>query len=315
MNSRNVDWGEPHLPACSRLSVDGRRLAEIRDTMTNLPPDPSVETALVSIINQWRADPTSVEPIGAVRAVLDRIRIMPRGDNRLAAMNTFVRTLGQANALATFLDMLRDSARWEGTPDEELTRWSRNARKHAVYGWAGQTLLLFSGFEPTEGTTEPESGVLELLGETPPPAVWGLSMHIWQPNPHAKAFPSGARIPSHVIVEPPHSHPFDFVSMVSQGRMHQSIYTQGRANDGQGEGRYDGVLLEHVDGVWPEHIHRSTCEIATIEQSVALGAGDSYYLPCDMIHDVEIDATVAVNKPAITLFLCAEAVVKPHVYM
>ncbi len=315
MSSRNLEWGTPHLPSCPRMSIDGQSLAEIRDTLTNFPADPSVTRALSSVIEQWRAAPRSIEPIGAVRAILDRIRVMPRGDDRLAAMNSFVRTLGECKALATFLDMLRDSARRDGTRDEELTRWSRNARKHAVYGWGGQTLLLFSGFEPTAGTMEPEAGVLELLGDTPPPAVWGLSMHIWQPNPQAKGFSSGARIGYGVIVEPPHSHPFDFASMVSTGIMRQSIYTQGRTKGIQDEGRYDNVRLEHVDGVWPEHLYRSTCELRTTEQSVVLKAGDSYYLPCDMIHDVEFDATVAATTPAITLFLASEATVKPHVYI
>ncbi|HEY5835774.1 MAG TPA: hypothetical protein VIW71_18095 [Streptomyces sp.] len=296
------------------MSVDGQSLVAIRDTMTSLSPDERTEQALTAILAGWRGDRASVDPIGAIRDVLDDIRALPRGAGRLAAMNTFVRTLGEAEALATFLDMMRDSAERPGTADEELTRFSRNARKHAVYGWAGQTLLLFSGFEPTEATVTPEPGVLELMGENPPAAVWGLSMHIWQPNPNAKGFSSGARIEEGVIVEPPHSHPFDFASMVSTGVMRQSIYAQASATPGC-EGRYDGVRLEHVDGVWPEHQYRATCELSTLEKSVELTAGDSYYLPCDVIHDVEFDAKVATATPAVSLFLCSEAVVKPHVYM
>lgn len=307
--------GEPRLPKAPRLSVDGLSLTEIRDMMGGLSADPAIERDIEAIVQQWRVDPRSLEPIAAIRAVLDRIRIHPRGDARLAAMNTFVRMLGEREALATFLDMLRDSAGRLGTDEEKLTRWSRQARKHAVYGWAGQTLLLFSGFEPTDGTTVPEEGVVDLVGETPPPAVWGLSMHIWQPNPTAEGFSSGGRIASDIVVEPPHSHPFDFASMVSTGTMRQSIYRQGCA-DGTGvEGRYDGVSLEHVDGVWPEHHYRSTCELTTVEQSVAVGPGDSYFLPCDVIHDVEFNVDVAATAPAITLFLASEVVVKPHVYM
>jgi hypothetical protein len=181
--------------------------------------------------------------------------------------------------------------------------------------------LLFSETQPTEGTVEPEAGVRELLGD-PPPSVWGLSMHIWQPNPRAKGFPSGGRIEPGMIVEPPHSHPFDFASMVSIGAMHQSIYAQRSTDEMSAEahlrerpGRYDGVSLEHVDGVWPEHTYQISCGVSTIEASVPLRAGDSYYMPCDMIHDVEFDAEVARSTPAITLFLASEAVVKPHVYM
>jgi hypothetical protein len=58
--------------------------------------------------------------------------------------------------------------------------------------------------------------VRELLGEAPT-AVWGLSMHIWQANPRARAFPSAKRAEPGLILEPPHSHPFDFASMVSVG--------------------------------------------------------------------------------------------------
>lgn len=310
----NEDWGVPHLPQCPPVEVDGRTLREIRDTMTKLPPDMTTEQAITEVMRSWRADRHGIEPIGAIRDVLDRIRAQPRGSARLAAMNTFVRTLGSAEGLATFLDMLRDSATRTGTADEELTRYSRNARKHAVYGWAGQTLLLFSGFDATDATVAPEPGVSKLLGENPPAAVWGLSMHVWQPNPNARAFPSGGRIDGGLIVEPPHSHPFDFASMVATGVMHQSIYAP-EAADGEGGGRYDGVRLEHVDGIWPEHEYSSSCELSTVERSVELRAGDSYYLPCDMIHDVEFNAQVAATTPAVTLFLASEAVVKPHVYM
>ncbi len=307
-------WESPHLPEGPAVSVDGQSLVAIRDTMTSLPAHERTRETLTAILARWRADHACVEPIGAIRDVLDVIRALPRGEERLAAMNSFVRTLGEAEALATFLDMMRDSAERQGTADEELTRFSRNARKHAVYGWAGQTLLLFSGFEPTDATMAAEPGVLELMGEFPPPAVWGLSLHIWQPNPNAKGFSSGARIADGVIVEPPHSHPFDFASMVSAGVMRQSVYAQAPATPG-GEGRYDGVRLEHVDGVWPEHEYRETCELSTLEESVELNAGDSYYLPCDLIHDVEFDAKVASTTPAVSLFLASEAVVKPHVYM
>jgi hypothetical protein len=320
-STKSDEWGSPYLPTCPGVSIDGFSLASIRDTMTHMSADAAIERAITSIMERWLEDHWSVEPIHDIRRVMESMRALPRGDARLASMNTFVRTLGGPQVLATFLDMMRDSAGRTGTREEELSRISRNARKHCVYGWAGQTLLVFSDTQPTEGTIEPEPGVRELLGE-PPPAVWGLSMHIWQPNPRAKGFPSGGRIEADVIVEPPHSHPFDFASMVSIGTMQQSIYAQYASDDALAEiggrdqeGRYDGVRLEHVDGVWPEHSYRSACEVRTLEASVTLQAGDSYHLPCDKIHDVEFDAKVAKRTPAITLFLASEAVVKPHVYM
>jgi hypothetical protein len=161
--------------------------------------------------------------------------------------------------------------------------------------------------------------VREMLGEAPP-AVWGLSMHIWQPNPHAHRFASGKRAEPDLILEPPHSHPFDFASMVATGTLCQSIYAQHDplavdGIDSRVDGRYDGVPLEHVDGVWPPHNHRSPVEVGTTESGVGLQAGDSYFMPSSRIHDFEIDAGTARSTPAITLFLASEMVVKPHVYM
>jgi hypothetical protein len=100
--------------------------------------------------------------------------------------------------------------------------------------------------------------------------------------------------------------------------MRQSIYAHrrpGGAGHPRAGGRYDGIRLAHVDGVWPEHQYRSSCELATLEENVVLRAGDSYFMPTDMIHDVEFDAETAATTPAITLFLASEAVVVPHVYM
>lgn len=310
------------MPACPSLSVDGQSLTSIRDALTSMPPDAVIERAAMSVVDKWRNDPRSVEPICEMRKILDTIRTLPRGQSRLIAMNTFVRTLGRPQVLATLLDMLRDSATRKGTYEERLTRPSRNGTQHAVYGWAGQTLLLLSDFGQSEGTVEAEPQALELLGETETPGLWALSVHFWQPNPHAEGFSSGARIERDMLVEPPHSHPFDFCSMISVGVMRQSIYAQRPADGAAGDldsqcavGRYDGIRLEHVDGVWPEHLYQSSCHLMTLESSVALNPGDSYYLPTDVIHDVEFDAKVAVATPAVTLFLASEAVVVPHVYM
>jgi hypothetical protein len=282
-----------------------------------MAPDVTIERAILRLVDEWAADPMSVEPIQSVRSLMDSIRTLPRGDERLKCMNTLVRTLGQPQVFATFLDMIRDSAGRTGTREQELSRISQNASQHCVYGWTGQTLLVTSSAEPTDGTLDPETGVAELLGEIPP-AVWGLSMHIWQPNPRAKGFASGASIEPDVIVEPPHSHPFDFASMLAIGSMHQSIYAQRRSDrafPATREGRYDGTTLQHVYGVWPPHDRRSPDEVMTLEERVPLRAGDSYYMPCDRIHDVEIDANTASDTPAVTLFMASECVVKPHVYM
>ena len=310
----------PHLPECPRLSIDGMSLASIRDCMTHMSSDTATETAVLSVVEQWLREPVSVEPICSIRRLMDSIRVLPRSDERLKRMNTFVRTLGQREVLATFLDIMRHSSERTGNREQELSQVSQNASKHSVYGWCGQTLLVLSNTECTDGTTTPEEGVQALMGKMPT-SVWGLSMHIWQPNSHAKGFATGKGIESGAIVEPPHSHPFDFASMVSIGEMHQSIYNQDgeeRTSDAASPtyaGRYDGTVLEHVYGVWPPHYGREPGRVVTREARVVLRAGDSYYMPCDTIHDVEIDARTASTRPTITLFLGSEAVVKPHVYM
>ena len=324
--AESVDFGTPHLPDCPSISIDGFSLARIRDELTRLPPYEETGHAVASIVARWNKDPESIDPIYEIGAVMESIRALPRGDVRVGAMNTYVRALGEPQVLATLLDMMRASALRPGSRGEELTRMSRNAARHCAYGWAGQTLLVASDEKLTNGTLEPEPGVRELIGGCPP-SVWGLSLHVWQPNPNAKGFPSGARIGPDIVVEPPHSHPFEYSSMVATGTLRQSIYAQRAlrsAPGGLGAGadggaaarrRYDGVRLEHVDGVWPEHTYQASCELETVEEGVDLRPGESYYLPCDMIHDVEFETKAARSTPTITLFLASEIIVKPHVYI
>jgi len=306
MNQRKLPT--THLPKCPGAKIDGMSLASSRDYMNRLPLHEKTAEAIQTLFDDWRRDSSAIAPIQTIRELLDSIRELPRGDERAAAMNTVVRMLGTAAGLATLLDMLRDSAMRAGTREQELTLYSRLEPKHSLYGWCGQTKLVCSSSAPTPGTLRPETGVQEILGVAPV-TMWGLNMHIWQPNPFAKGFSSGKRPELGVIVEPPHSHPFDFASMVAIGSMHQSIYAQlGSArppedvNGNTPIDRYDGLPLEHVYGVWPPHAEQEQTRIVTLEERVLLSAGDSYYLPCNWIHDVEVDASTALVKPAITLF-------------
>jgi hypothetical protein len=315
--------GFPSLPAqCPKISIDGTSLSYIRDYMTNLPPDPVIQEAILSVIKRWLDKHDISEPLADIKSILDSIRLLSRNHERMNCMNTFVRTLGQPEIFATFLDILRDSSRRLGTNERILSEVSLKAKEHAVYGWCGQTKLAVSSSDHTNGTMTPGVGVQEMLGETPV-STWVLSMHIWQPNPHAKGFLCGNRSVQSVIAEPPHSHPFDFVSAVVIGKMHQSIYAQCgsqlaliKKQEGKPQkGTYDGIKLEHVHGVWPPHDYREVSELITLEDRVVIDSGDSYYMSCDTIHDVQIDATIASIKPTITLFLRSESFVKSHVYM
>jgi len=269
------------------------------------------------MIERWRNNPNTVAPLAEMQSVLERARKTPRGDERIKLMNSVVRTLGRPEALATFLDMLRDSATRDGTKEQELCRLKlQKVRLHSIYGWCGNTLLVESFDGPTEGTYTPLPGLGERLGNST--SAWNLTIHIWQPNETAKGFPITAPLEKGSLLEPPHSHPFDFVSTVVKGVMHQSIYAQNdnvaRTSTGN-DGRYSQTPLEHVDGVWPPHNFRETCTLKTLEHRVMLRQGDSYHMPCDWIHDVEIDGNTAVSKPTVTLFLSSEYMVMPHVYM
>lgn len=320
--NKHVKLGFPHLPvSCPRVSTDGMSLHYIRDYMKSLTPNLSVREAILLLMDRWQDNRSSAEPLASIRILLDSIRSLPRSDERINCMNTFLQTLGQPEAFATFLDMIRDSSRRSGTREQQLSEVSRKSSKHAVYGWCGQTRLSLSGTESTENTLPAESGVQAFLGKTPTSA-WSLSMHIWQPNAHARGFSCGHKDLPNIIAEPPHSHPFDFASIVVIGQMHQSVYAQHGSNLALTrketeirKGRYDGITLEHVHGVWPPHDYREESMVMTLEDRFEMNAGDSYYMSADTIHDVQIEADIAQNKPAITLFLRSESFVKPHVYM
>lgn len=258
--------------------------------------------------------------MAAVRDWLDSIRVLPRGDERVYRMNTLLRTLGQPETFATFLDMMRYASQQLNSAEADLTAVSQKSSKHAVYGWCGQTRLALSSLAETPNTLPPELGVQAFLGKTPT-AAWSLSMHIWQPNLKASGFRYGRPEKPGIIAEPPHSHPFDFASIVVTGEMHQSVYRQ-RALGGPEwtdqsatGGRYNDMKLAHVHGVWPPHDGQQDDEVQTLENRVRFEAGDSYYMAANMIHDVQVDAETAQLKPAITLFLRSESYTSPHVYM
>jgi len=188
----------------------------------------------------------------------------------------------------------------------------QNVRMHSIYGWCGNTMLVESGRVPVAGTYPVLAGLAEKMGN--PASSWNLTLHVWQPNTRAQGFTVLEDKPAASIAEPPHSHPFDFVSSVVKGSMRQSIYRQVDAASPR-RGRYADVALEHVDGVWPPHDHRSTVGLDVLEERVVLGPGDTYYMPCDMIHDVEIDPVAAAQTPTITLFMSSEYMIIPHAYM
>lgn len=288
-------------------------LEQSRDMLTTGYRDRHVEKEIQRIVGETPEHGTG-SALSDLQALLESVRSLPPGERRIASMNSFVRTLGRPGMLSMFLDVLRLSLTEGNARDAELAQRSQRGRMHCVYGWAGQTLMLTSKTHPTAGTAAPVDDMDSFLGY--PPAEWDMSIHIWQPNSSAQGFASTKRLEPDVIVEPPHSHPFSFVSYVAVGEMHQSIYTEDEgAPIADGSGRYDGMELERVDGVWPPHQEYLPSRLRTVQDRVRLCADNSYFMPPQAIHDVEIDSEQASQTPTITLFLCAEATVKPRAYL
>ncbi|MFC0542590.1 hypothetical protein [Kutzneria chonburiensis] len=293
-----------------RVSLD-----ESRNALSTGYFDQVVEKSITDVLAA--ADQGVNDPNGALldlQDLLEDIRDTPAGPERVARMNSFVRTLGRADNLAAFLEIMRASLKTGGPDDHKVAERSRSGRSHCIYGWAGQSIVLASGNHPLATTVPPADGVEDFMGY--PVSEWHASIHIWQPNPTAEGFESTKRHEPGAIVEPPHSHPFSFVSYVSKGQMRQSIYEELAEPTADTEGdRYHDMVLERVDGVWPPHNEYAANRLRTLEDRLLLSQGESYYMSTDQIHDVEVDRTTATDRPTITLFLCAETTQIPKSYM
>lgn len=305
----------PYVPSGARILPDTTTLLEIKDRMTSIDADPEVLSDVLSLIEIWKARREAVRPLSAIQTILQKIRCLPPSELRMKKMNTFVRTLGQSNHLAMFLEMLRESSRSKIDSERSLCeRMSRSATRHSIYGWSAQLLLLESAEGSTEGTFPPENGLERRIGITTP--EWGLSLHVWQPNLHAKPFPISKLDEPSLAIEPPHTHPFDFASYVVRGELHQTRYEQMTgATSGSRSRRYPNTEFSHVDGVWPPHMKSEKAALVELESRVRMVEGDSYFMPCNWIHDFDVDLEAAFAKPTITLFLSSEFIVMPHVYM
>lgn len=285
-------------------------LGRSRDELTTGYTDPSVVAAVNHVLE--RVGESGYTPLLELQGILDRLRAKPHGAERISGMNSFVRTLGRADNLATFTELLRASLSAVDPAEARLAAGSQNARMHCIYGWSGQTLALVSGTRATAGTMSPAGGVAERCGY--PIAMWFLSIHIWQPNVDVEGFARTKRIEPGVLAEPPHSHPYSFVSYVSIGSMRQSTYRDEATPSGD-DTRYSGVPLQRVDGVWPPHTDVATRYLSQVEDRVDLRTGHSYYMPTDCVHDVEVDRACAAHAPTITLFLAAETTTIPNAYL
>jgi hypothetical protein len=290
-------------------------LLSSRDALSAGHCDEGTATAVAGILaglEQGRTDAAGT--LEELQVLLEQMRHTPKGIARVSRMNAFVRTLGQADNLAFFLELMRESLKSARPSDRKIAERSRAGLTHCLYGWAGQSHVLYSERNPLPSTTLAGNGVEDHMGY--PVAEWHASIHIWQPNPEAHAFESLKRFEPGVLVEPPHSHPFSFVSYVSIGAMRESIYQETSAPaPGGSADRYQDVDLERVDGVWPPHREYARRRLRTVEDRVDLVQGHSYFMSPDMIHDVEVDRATSADRPAITFFLCSETTQVPNSYM
>jgi hypothetical protein len=279
-------------------------LAISRDECTGGPLNTAIQNSVAAAVEAGSTTPMGAgQSLQLLQVVLEDIRQIVVGRERTIAMNTFVRTLGERPRLACFLQHLNASLTAESNGAGAFATLSQAQGLHCLYGWAGQTLVLHSRSTPTPATETAAAGLGEFLGYSP--TEWFVSIHIWQPNPGAFGFASVREMDAHAVAEPPHSHPYDFASHVAIGEIRETIYAEAP----------DAVSYERVDGVWPPHYEQDGCGLGVLEERVVLRAGDSYFMSREAIHDVEVDRRTAASKPAITLFLASEAVVKPHAFL
>lgn len=288
-------------------------LSALRDRFTSMGPCQEVRDAILTPIDGWRKHASVSDPVADVQKVLEAMRRMPAGVDRIRNMNTLVRTLGEPSTLATWLDILRDICYRGGTDGQRICRILLSYKRHSHYGHC-QLLMMVSVRDPTE--TAAASPAIMGSHQIKHASQWDMTLSIWQPLDASIRFTSGKRSEAHLVVEPAHSHPFDFVSRVVIGTMYQSIYRKAtKEASSQAVGRYSGVPLVRVDRTWPPHEYREVAWLETLEDRVPLRAGDSYFLPADVIHDVEMDCVIAASKPTVTLMLASEHVAPADVYL
>jgi hypothetical protein len=136
-------------------------------------------TGILAELEQGRTDAAGT--LEKLQVLIEQIRHTPKGIDRVSRMNAFVRTLGRADNLALFLELMRKSLKSARPSDRKIAERSRAGLTHCLYGWAGQSHVLYSERNPLPSTTLAGNGVEDHMGY--PVAEWHASIHIWQPNP------------------------------------------------------------------------------------------------------------------------------------
>jgi hypothetical protein len=99
-------------------------------------------TGILAGLGQGRTDAAGT--LEKLQVLLEQIRHAPKGIARVSRMNAFVRTLGRADNLALFLELMRTSLKSAQLSDRKIAERSRAGLTHCLYGWAGQSHVLYS---------------------------------------------------------------------------------------------------------------------------------------------------------------------------
>lgn len=102
MTHDNTYLAPPTLPSmCPPISTDRMALRQNMEYLRNQPPDVFVQEAIFSLMDSWKKDSESVRPLTTIKDLMDTMRTIPRSEQRLKAMNTFVKTLSNPEFFAT----------------------------------------------------------------------------------------------------------------------------------------------------------------------------------------------------------------------
>ncbi|WP_163380171.1 hypothetical protein [Cyclobacterium sp. SYSU L10401] len=275
--------------------------------------DSGIEEKIHSCLDKWnRGDIGS--PISDLRVIVEPIRMTPPSFRRLQLMNSFLRVFSRPQIITKYLEALVIASQDNRSGDSELINRLKDDTLHSMYGWCGNCQIFYTSSAPLPYYGIKSKKLQRQMGY--PVGVWGINIHVWQPNSSAIPFKVKGNLPSNIITEPPHSHPFDFVSIVLKGRVHQSTYYPCKNEDSASSSisTYKGFGFEHVDGVWPPHTNKNKCYLKTLEHRVLIEEGGAYFMPLEVVHDVQVEKNVASKTPAISLFFASEYYSPAHVY-
>ena len=123
-----ISWIKPE-------SSGSPNLLSSRDALSTGHCDERTAAAITSILagpEQGQNDAAGT--LEKLQVLLEQIRHTPTGIARVSRMNAFVRTLGRADNLANFLELMRTSLKSSRLSDHKIAERSRAGLTHCLYG-------------------------------------------------------------------------------------------------------------------------------------------------------------------------------------